>query len=121
MDANLMNSVLALGQQDTDPQLLQAKRQQRMIDMLRQRSMEGAPTEMAGRVVSPNFGQVGANLIGGMTANKMQPGVDQALGQYNDRNIAAKRGYMDALMMALRRQPPQAGQTMLPPDGMEDR
>lgn len=121
MDPNMMNSVLALGQQDTDPELLQAKRQQRMIDMLRQRSVEGAPTEMAGRVAIPNFGQVGANVMGGAMANKMQPGVDQALGNFNQRNLGAKRGYMDALMMALRRQQPQAGQTMLPPEGMEDR
>lgn len=121
MDPNMMNSVLALGQQETDPQLLQAKRQQRMIDMLRQRSMDSAPTEMAGRVALPNFGQVGANIIGGIQANRMQPGVDQAMGQVNQRNLGAKRSYLDALTMALRRPPPQAGQTMLPPDGMEDR
>lgn len=115
MDPALIEQMLRLGQ--TDPADAGLQRQQKMVDMLRQRSMQTPETQMAGRVALPNWGQSLTNAVGGIQANRMQPGIDAGMGQMNERQRTAKRGYLDALVGALRRPNPQAQQQQLPTPG----
>lgn len=119
MDPNVIQQVLNAGQ--FDPALEQARRKQATIDRLRERAMSSPSTQMAGRIALPNWGQNIANVVGGYQANRMQPGVDAAMQQASGRTVDARKQYLDALMMALRRPYPQQTAPVLPPDGMEDR
>lgn len=114
MDPNLIQAILSQGQYD--PEVEQAKRKQAMIDALRQRSMSSPRQQMAGRLVSPNYGDVASNLIGGWQAEKMQPGVDQTMQQAGQRQTQTRQGYYQALINALRRQQPQQLPGMVNPN-----
>lgn len=118
LDPQSIEALLALG--DDNPEAVKLRRQQAMIDRMRSNAMAPVQTQMTGRIASPNWGQIGSNMLQFRAAEKMQPGVDAANTQMGQRANAARRQYIDALMMANRRQYPDQG-TVLPPDGMEDR
>lgn len=120
MDPQMIQAMLQMGGNDS-AQMQQLKRQQKMADMLRQQAMQMPQAQQMGRVSSaPGIANVAANAYGLYQANKMQGGIDQGMQQQQQQQTDTKTKYLDALMMALRRNPPQAGQSMLPPNGMED-
>lgn len=108
MTPEMIDAVLRSGQMD--PQMEAYKRQQAMINKLRERSMTPPQQQMSGRLVQPNWGQAVSSLVGGYQANKMQPQADAVLGSVNNRQVATKKAYFDALMQALRKEQPQPQQ-----------
>ena len=118
MDPALIQALIGLG---TDPQQQEIARKQKMIDMLRQKSMQPAEMIHAGRQVLPNYGGAIGNALAGYQAQKMQGENDTATQALTARQRAAQAQYLDALTMALRRPIPGSNTPMLPPDGMEDR
>lgn len=121
MDPQLQQDVLGLGS-EMDPQVAQVKRQQAMANALRQKAMAPMEGTQAGRIYkAPGIANLAANMYAGYKSQQMQPGIDQQMGTINQKQIGTKQRYLDALQMALRRAPPQAGTNVLAPDGMEDR
>jgi hypothetical protein len=121
---NLSPEMIQMILQDpsTDPQTQALIRQQKQAQMLREGSMDPVSnTPMAGRIVTPNYGQVFNRFMQGRAADKMQPGIDQQMGAVNERTTRKRQGYMDALLMALRRPTMQQPGSVMPPDGFEDR
>lgn len=105
-----------------DPQAQGLQRQQRMANMLRENSMEPTSNNpMAGRIVTPNYGQLFGKFMQGRAADKMQPGIDDQMTQVGERQTRKRQGYLDALVMALRRPQMQQSTPIMPPDGFEDR
>jgi hypothetical protein len=104
-----------LSSPDQDPQALDVVRRQKMLDTMRMRSMGGVEPIQAGRRILPNYGGAIANVAQGMMAQKAQPGVDASMVDVNNRQAGTRQAYMQALMGALRRQPPPMPQ--MPPAG----
>jgi hypothetical protein len=119
LDPAMIQAILGSG--DADPQADILKRQQMQANMMRAASLRDRPQgQMAGRVFSPDIGGTIQDAVAGYQANKMQPGIDAGTTAMAGRNVNAKKGYLDAMMMAMRRQVPPPPQPVLPPDGMED-
>lgn len=118
-DPQAMQALMGAG--ENDPQAEALKRQQMMVNMLRQRSMQTPQGQMAGRVFVPGIGDAAMGMASAYRANKMQPQIDQGQQAMAGRNTDARRRYADAMMMAMRRQYPPMQQPVLPPEGMEDR
>lgn len=119
MDPALIQSIIGMGQ---DPEAQELLRKQKMIDALRMNAMRVHPAaEKVGRVATPNFAGPIGNVMQAYMAQNMQGDVDQRQKAVSERQNAAQSKYLDALVMALRRQIPGTGSRMLPPDGMEDR
>lgn len=118
MNPQMMQAVLGAG---SDPAAEQAKRKQMLIDSMRRQSMQQPGQQMVGRVALPTWGQGIANAMGGYMASKAQPGVDAEMQQAQNRQVQTRQQFLDAMMMAMRRDYPQMQQPMLPPNGMEDR
>lgn len=119
LDPNLIAQILQMG--DNDPQAAILKRQQMMADRLRNQSMQTPGTEMAGRIALPNTAQAIGNLAAGYGASRMQPQIDAGMQAMGQRNMDARRGYLDALTKSLRRkvpgqQPPATGMISGGPD-----
>jgi hypothetical protein len=122
IDPQMIQALMQSG--SNDPQAARLKRQQAQADQMRQTGiqqvMSGPQGQEIGGVYQPNY----ANMIGGALqaymGNKQQGGIDTAMGEMNSRNMDAKSKYMDAMMMAMRKNYPQPQSPMLPPDGMED-
>jgi hypothetical protein len=119
IDPNMMQAVLGAGENDPQADIL--RRQQAQVNAMRQRAGNVQPGQMAGRVFVPNIGGAIAGGVQGYQANQMQPKIDQGMADMGMRNVDAKKRYLDALMMGMRKQYPQQQQPVLPPDGMEDR
>lgn len=119
MDPQMIQAMLAQGDQN-NPEQQALQRKQAMIDAMRQKSMQMPQQQMAGRLVTPTWGQSLGNLAGGMMANKMQPGVDQGVEAQRQKAVNTRSQYLDSLMMAMRKNYPQQQQPVLPPSGMED-
>ena len=112
LDPELLKQVIGMGQ--NDPNAPKVAQQQKMIDLLRRNSSQPVQNnQMAGKIVLPNFGQVGSNMLGNFQADQMQGQVDQQTQQMGQRDNAARGGYLDALVKAMRRptppQPPGTG------------
>jgi hypothetical protein len=118
LDPQLIEQMLAMGEDDPDATRL--KRQQIMIDRMRNNAFAPVDSQMTGRIVSPNYGQMASNLMQGIAAHRMQGPLDQEAKRIASRNVDTRRRYLDSLMMANRRNYPDQG-VLLPPDGMEDR
>lgn len=124
MTPDMMQALLQ-GQQQ-DPRAMQLTRQQAMADQLRKQSMQQPGLVDAGRAKVAPWGQIGANMLSGFQAQRMQPGIDTGLQQVSDRHTSARQGYADALSNALRRQSPQQPVPGAPPaatmspDGFQD-
>jgi hypothetical protein len=118
MDSNMIDAILASG--ENDPQAAELARQQKQIEMLRGMSMRQPQQQMAGGVLLPNFGQVGGNMMAGYQASRMEPGAREMESGVNSRALDARRRTYDNLIMALRKPYPEQPGVMLPPSGMED-
>lgn len=110
MTPEQIQAILAAG--GDDPEAAGLQRQQSMVDMMRQKAMSGGgPQQMAGNLIVPNWAQSVGNFGQGMLANKMQPGIDQGMQRVDQRNVDARKQYLDILMQGLRNRPqqPQSG------------
>mgnify|MGYP003405401912 FL=1 len=107
--------IIAAG--ENDPELAKVKRQQAMIDQLRNKSQQTPQTQMAGQIALPNWGQQIGNAVSGFRAEQMQPGVDSTMKGVTDRTVAARQAFLKRLTESLRR---DASQVMPsdPPDTM---
>lgn len=118
LDPNMMNAVLSSGENDPQAQIL--ARQQAQVNAMRTRSQTPVQGQMAGRVFIPNIGGAAMNAVQGYQANQMQPGIDKGMQDMGMRNVQAKKQYLDALTMGMRKQYPQQPNQIMDP-GMEDR
>lgn len=98
----------------------QLKRRQMVADMLRKKSQEDPSMVQAGRVFIAPTGQIIGNMLNGIKANQLQTGIDADSQALAASQANTRSAYADALAMALRRNYPQSGTAVLPPDGYED-
>jgi len=119
MSPDQIQAILAAG--EDDPQAQQLARRQTMIDGLRKQSMTPAPNQMAGNLILPNWAGAATNAMAGYRANQQQPEVDAGMKQVHQRSIGARQGFLDSMLMSMRKQYPTPAGPVLPPDGMEDR
>lgn len=120
LDPQMIQQIMGMGAQN--PEQIELARKQKMIDAMRQRSMNftGEPVQAGRGVTVAPIGQGIAALAQGFAAHKMQGQADIERRGLNTRQQDAQGKYMDALTMALRRPMPGSNTKMLPPDGMED-
>jgi hypothetical protein len=120
MDPSMIQSILGGANNPQDDRL---KRRQMQIDTMRKQAMQGVqePGQMVSGHYVPNY----AGMIGGALSGAMIPGQQAALDADMDANhqrqTDTRSKYLDALMMAMRKQYPQQSGPMMPLDGMEDR
>lgn len=112
---------MILGSGDSDPEVLNAKRAQARIDMLRRQAEQPVGMLDAGRLRMANFGGIAQQYRNRKTADEMQPQVDEQVRQSAARDKQAKGAFLDAMIMGMRKQYPTSAIPTLPPDGMEDR
>lgn len=108
MTPEQIQAILAAG--GDDPEAAGLQRQQALADTMRQRAMSGGgPQKMAGNLILPNWAEAASNFGQGMIANKMQPGIDQGMRGVNQRNVDARKQYLEAIMQGLRSRAPMGG------------
>lgn len=68
------------------PEEMEMMRKQKMIDALRERSMDAPQGQMVGKhYVAPSVTQYAANALGAYSANKQQKGQDEAMRGMNQK------------------------------------
>jgi hypothetical protein len=130
LDPQAMQAILQAG--SNDPQAAALKQQQARIDMMRKQALGMIGGQNRGRSTGLASALAGGYI--GRQAMGQQTGVDEGMQASAARTADARTKYMDAMMMAMRRQYPEQGMQppaqpgmpaqpappMLPPDGMED-
>jgi hypothetical protein len=119
MTPEQIQAILAAG--GDDPEAAGLQRQQAMADTMRQRAVGGTgPDKMAGGLVVPNWAQAAGNFGQGMMAQKQQPGIDAGMQRVGQRNVDARKQYLDILMQGLRSRQPapmQMSESAMGPGG----
>lgn len=77
------------------------------VQQLRQRAAQGGgPTQMAGRLVLPNWANAAGAVASGYQASKLEPQVQSQAKAQHQRSVDARQQYLKAMMEALRQQVP---------------
>jgi hypothetical protein len=108
----MIQAILASGGHDSQREDMM--RRQAVIDKLRMNAMTPAQNQVVAGRVMPNWGSSVANLAGAYMAKQQQPEVNTGMEQVQQRQVDARKQYMQALMEALRRRQSPAPQPGMP-------
>jgi len=108
MDSNLdpavIQQVLALQNNEDDPQAIQLARKQHMVNALRAQSLAPPQGQMiSGHYVGPGVLAPLAQVAGSALSAREQGRIDTGMGELSQRRIAGRSAYLNALTQAMRR------------------